>query len=131
VRPTMKKLLAISAAVSLGLAACGQDEVVQPAVTGEPAPVGEETTTTTEPAEATDAEATTDDPAATLRADLTSLLQEHVYLSGLAVASVLDAGEDDPATQAALDAVEEGTVALGEALATVPGLEDTEPFLQL
>ena len=130
-RPTMKKLLALSAAASLGLAACGgDDEVVNPAVSGNPAPV-EETTTTTEAPEATQADAAVDDPASTLRATLTSLLQEHVYLAGVALETALDAGADDPATQAALDVLDENSVALADTVATVPGVDSPDDFLQL
>jgi hypothetical protein len=135
VRPTRKKLLALSAAVSLGLAACGGGGDIQPAVTGEPAPLDQEPAETTELDETeteTEAEtASADDPAAVLRATLTATLQEHVYLTGLALASVVEDGEDDPTTQAALAAVEDNTAALGEALATVPGLDDTDALLQV
>lgn len=133
-RPTTKKLLALSAAVSLGLAACGDDEVAQPAVSGEPAPVEEQTTTTAE-AEAAVAdegeEASADDPAATLRAQLTGLLQEHVYLAGMAIEATLTDGEDDPAAQAAVQALDDNSVAISEVVGEIPGVDDTEDFLDL
>lgn len=134
-RPTTKKLLALSAAVSLGLAACGDDEVAQPAVSGQAAPVEEQTTTTAE-AEAADddgddAEASTDDPASTLRAQLTGLLQEHVYLAGMAIDAVLDGGEDDPAAQAAVQALDDNSVAISEVIGEIPGVDDTGDFLDL
>jgi len=132
VRPTTKKLLALSAAVSLGLAACGTDEAGTPAVSGEARPLAEETTTTTtEAPEATPVSASADDPASTLRATLTSLLQEHVYLAGGALETALDAGADDPATEGALAALDENTTALGDVIANVPGVDDPAAFVQL
>jgi hypothetical protein len=134
VRPTTKKLLALSAAVSLGLAACGDDEVAQPAVSGEAAPVEEQTTTTAEAEAAADddgEEASADDPAATLRAQLTALLQEHVYLAGMSIEAVLTDGEDDPAAQAAVQALDDNSVAISEAVGEIPGVDDTEDFLDL
>jgi len=130
VRPTSKKLLALSAALTLGLAACGGDDV-QPAVSGEAAAVEETTTTTTEAPSATASDASSDDPAATLRATMTSLLQEHAYLAGFALETAIDAGPDDPATEAALDALDENTVALGDAVATIPGVDDPGDFVEL
>lgn len=127
-RPTTKKLLALSAAASLGLAACGEDEVVTPAVSGEPVVVAPTTTMSAPPAAP---DASVDDPASTLRAALTSLLREHVYLAGLGLETALDVGADDPATQAALDALDENTVALGDAVATVPGVESPDDFVEL
>jgi hypothetical protein len=138
VRPTTKKLLALSAAVSLGLAACGDDEVAQPAVSGEAAPVEEQTTTTAEADEADDAaddddgeQASADDPASTLRAQLTAALQEHVYLTGMALGAVVTDGEDDPAAQAAVQALDDNSVAISEVIGEIPGVDDTEEFLEL
>jgi len=131
-RSTTKKLLALSAAASLGLAACGgSDEVATPAVSGEAAAVEETTTTTTEAPSATRSDATVDDPAATLRAELTSLLQEHVYLAGVALETALDEGADAPATQGALDVLDENTVAIGEVVGTIPGVDDPSEFVEL
>lgn len=134
-RRTTKKLLALGAAASLGLAACGDDDVT-PAQSGEAAPVAEETTTTAA-GEAADAggggeaevEPTTDDAASQLRAELTSLFQEHVHLLALFGEAAIDAGgEQDDATDAALAAVEENTAAITEALAAVPSVEDPDAF---
>lgn len=122
-RPTTKKLLALSAVVSLGLAACGTDDVSTPAVSGEARPVGEETTTTTEAPEAQPV-ATIDDPASTLRATLGALFEEHVYLAGMAAQAVVDAGPGAPATEAAVAAVDENTAALGDLFGLVPGMDD-------
>lgn len=129
-RPTTKKLLALSAAVSLGLAACGEDEL-QPAVSGEAVAVEEPTTTTTEATTATADDASADDPASTLRATLTSLLQEHAYLTGIAVEHVVEGGADDPTATGALDALDQNTVAIGDAIGLVPGADDTSDFLDV
>jgi hypothetical protein len=137
VRRTTKKLLALSAAVSLGLAACGDDEVAQPAVSGEAAPVEEQTTTTEEAAEADDTtdeddeQASADDPASTLRAQLTAALQEHVYLTGMALGAVVTDGVDDPAAQAAVQALDDNSVAISEVIGEIPGVDDAEEFLEL
>ncbi|HEX4902536.1 MAG TPA: hypothetical protein VFV42_06980 [Acidimicrobiales bacterium] len=129
-RPTTKKLLALSASLSLGLAACGTDEVATPAVSGEAAAV-EETTTTTEAAPVASEPASADDPASTLRSTLTSLLQEHVYLAGAALETALDLGADDPSTEAALAALDENTLALGGVIGSVPGVDSPDDFVQL
>lgn len=131
-RRTTTKLLALGAAATLGLAACGDDDVT-PAQSGVAAPV----TTTTVAGEAADSgstseqqtEPSTDDAASQLRAELTSLFQEHVHLLGLYGEAAIDAGgEEDDATDAALAAVEENTAAIAEALAAVPTLEDPKAF---
>ena len=116
--------LALVTALGLGLAACGGDDddteaTEQP--TGDDD--GDTTTTVAEASEAPDPNA----PASELRAGLTSLLQEHVYLAGIATGTALAGGElADPA--AALD---ENSVALSEAIASVYGEEAGETFLGL
>jgi hypothetical protein len=135
VRRTTKKLLALGAAATLGLAACGDDEVI-PAQSGEAAPVADETETTEDATEAEavsdEPEATTDDAASQLRAELTTLLQEHVHLVAMAAEATIDAGGgDDPAAEAALDAVEESSDALGDVLAGVPSVDDADAFVDV
>ena len=130
-RPMTKKLLALSLAGSLALAACGDDDA-DVAQSGDAAEV-EDTTTTTEAMDdsGTDAEmASTESGAAELRAGLTSLLQEHVYLAGITVETALDAGGDmeAPAVKAAAAALDENTVALSEAVGSVAGDENGEAF---
>lgn len=137
-RRTTQKLLALGTAATLGLAACGGDDETTPAVSGQ-------AVAATAPAEsaeggaddaATEAElelenATTDDAASTLRAELTSLLQEHVYLAGVAIETALDTGGvDDPAAAAAVDALDQNSAALGDAIASVSSPEDGEAFLE-
>jgi len=136
VRTPTKKLLAVALAASLGLAACGSDD--DPiATSGVPAEVTEETTTTAaEDAggmDEMDGEAAgTDSGAAELRAGLTSLLQEHVYLAGIAIETALDAGGDleAPAVQAAVGALDENSVAIADAIGSVAGDENREAFLE-
>ncbi|MCO8126515.1 copper amine oxidase [Acidimicrobiia bacterium EGI L10123] len=135
-RPTSKKLLAISLAASMALAACGGDDDTDVAQSGDPAPV-EETTTTTESSDEMDMEegetAGTETGAATLRANMTSLLQEHVYLAGIAIETALDAGGDMEAApvQAAVATLDANSVALSEAIGSVAGDENAEAFLGL
>ena len=135
-RTTTTKLLAISLAGAMALAACGGEDDTTVAQSGEAAEV-EETTTTTE---ATDGSsemegdtAGTETGAATLRAGLTSLLQEHVYLAGIAIETALDAGGDleAPAVQAAVKTLDANSVALSEAVGSVAGDENGEAFLGL
>ena len=75
----------------------------------------------------------TDDGASTLRAGLTSLLQEHVYLAGITIETAVDAGGDieAPAVAAAAAALDENSVALSEAVGSVAGPENGEAFLGL
>ena len=70
-------------------------------------------------------------PAAELRAGLTALLQEHVYLAGLAVHAVVASKGDteSPASKAAIAALDDNSVALSKAVgAAYPEAE--EPFLE-
>ena len=142
-RTTTTKLLALGTAAALALAACGgSDEETVPAVSGEPRPVQEEAAAGDEAeqastgggsdeGEADEVEATTDDAASTLRADLTALLQEHVHLTALAVDAIVAEGEDAPAAQAAIEAIDAGTEAIGERIAGVPSVDDPEAFVEL
>jgi hypothetical protein len=66
-------------------------------------------------------------PASELRAGLTALLQEHVYLAGIATGTVLSGGDLD-APAAALDA---NSVALSEAVGSVYGDDAGAAFLDL
>ena len=131
-RTTTTKLLALASAAALGLAACGgggEEEAV--AVSGEVRPVQQEPAAPDgeQASEGTEVESTVDDPASTLRAELTLLLQEHVHLTGLAVDAVVEEGEDGPAGQGAVQALEDNAVALGEVLGGLPGVDDADAFL--
>lgn len=79
-------------------------------------------------AEANDIEGA-DTDAAQLRADLTYLLSEHVYLAGLGINTALVAGPTDPKTEAALATLDENSVALADAVGTVADDEQREAFL--
>jgi hypothetical protein len=80
----------------------------------------------------TGAEATAT-PAAELRAGLTALLQEHVYLAGIAInQAVADGGDlEAPGTASAVGALDANSVALSEAVGSVYGAEGGEQFLAL
>lgn len=136
-RTTTTKLLALGTAAALGLAACGGggEEESTVAVSGEASPAQEQAAAPEpeqEPAaEATQVASTVDDAASTLRADLTRLLQEHVHLTGMAVDAIADEGQDGPGAQGALQALDENAVALGDVIATVPGVDGPETFLEV
>jgi hypothetical protein len=72
-----------------------------------------------------------DGPAATLRTGLSTLLQEHVYLAGIATGTAIQKGPKDPATAAALGALDENSVALSEAIGSVYGDAGAKTFLGL
>src|SRR3546814_17132861 len=63
--------------------------------------------------------------AAELRAGLTSLLQEHVYLAGAAISTAVQAGGDmeAPAVVSAVATPDANSVALSEAISSVSGEE--------
>ena len=75
----------------------------------------------------------TDDGASTLRAGLTSLLQEHLYLAAITLETAVDAGGDleDPAVAAAAATLDENSVALADAVGSVAGPDNREAFLGL
>ncbi|MBW3591503.1 MAG: copper amine oxidase, partial [Actinobacteria bacterium] len=72
-----------------------------------------------------------DGDAAGLRADLTHLLQEHVYLAGIAVDTGVSAGLDSAEFEAAAGALDENSVALSEAITSVYGEDAGQQFLEL
>ncbi|MGA9275601.1 hypothetical protein [Ilumatobacter sp.] len=157
-RYSSRKMLALAAAVSVTVAACGSDSndassdatdpVATEAVQETEAPVDteameeapadteamEEAPADTEAMEEADpASFAVDDGASSLKAGLTSLLQEHVYLAGIAFETAVDAGGDleEPATAAAVAALDENTVALADAVGSVAGQENGDAFLEL
>ena len=72
-----------------------------------------------------------DSDASDLRSGLTALLQEHVYLAGIAIDSAVGAGGDleQPLPKAAVAALDANSVALSKAVgAAYPDAE--EPFLE-
>ncbi|MPV38802.1 copper amine oxidase [Georgenia subflava] len=72
-----------------------------------------------------------DSDAAVLRANLTALLQEHVYLAGIAVATAYAAGPDSAEFEAAAATLDENSVALSEAVGSLAGEEQGAAFLEL
>lgn len=72
-------------------------------------------------------------PAADLRAALTALLQEHVYLAGIAVVMGVQAGGnlEDPTFQAAAAALDQNSQDLAAAIGSVYGQEAADAFLPL
>lgn len=72
-----------------------------------------------------------DSDAATLRAGLTALLQEHVYLTGIGVATAYTAGADSEEFAAAKAALDGNTDDLAEAVGSLAGEEQGTAFHQL
>lgn len=70
-------------------------------------------------------------PAAELRSGLTSLLQEHVYLAGMAVATAYTTGADSAEFTLAADTLDLNSVALSEAIGEISTPEQEEAFLAL
>ena len=73
----------------------------------------------------------TETGAATLRANLTSLLEEHVYLAGIAVSTGVSSGLTSPAFKASAAALDTNSVALSEAIGSVYGQQAAKGFLAL
>ncbi len=69
--------------------------------------------------------------AATLRADLTGLLQEHVYLAGIAVKTAYAAGPDSEAFTAAAATLDTNSQELAGAVGSIAGDEKGAAFLDL
>ncbi|HEX2177350.1 MAG TPA: hypothetical protein VHG70_15710 [Nocardioidaceae bacterium] len=68
--------------------------------------------------------------AADLRAALTYLLTEHVYLAGIAVDTAYVAGPKSQEFKLAAGALDENTVALADAVGSVAGRDNRRTFLQ-
>ncbi len=81
-------------------------------------------------AAALDIEGDASSEAAELRSGLTALLQEHVYLAGIAVATAYETGPDSAEFGLATDAVDANSVALSEAVGSLAGEEKGEEFLE-
>jgi hypothetical protein len=73
------------------------------------------------------------DDASTLRANLTAMLQEHVYLAAFAVftAYTAEGGVESPAFTAAAATLDANSVQLSEAVASLAGEENGTAFLDL
>jgi hypothetical protein len=114
------KALALVTVLGLGLAACGGDDDDSSAST---TPSSERVTQAVADAQAPNASS----KAADLRAVLTNLLEEHVYLAGIATGTALSGGDLTPAA----DTLDENSVALSEAFTSVYGDQAGETFLGL
>jgi len=68
--------------------------------------------------------------AAGLRAALTYLLTEHVYLAGIAVDTAYVVGPDSNEFELAAGALDENTVALADAVGSIAGKDSRRTFLQ-
>ncbi|HUF33719.1 MAG TPA: hypothetical protein VMN58_10990, partial [Acidimicrobiales bacterium] len=125
--PKYLKLGAGLALAALLGAACGTDDGGT-ASTGDPA-----TETTDEDGTTNASDTSVDTGAADLRAGLTALLQEHVYLAGTAIATAVGDGGDleAPATASAVATLDQNSVALSEAISSVYGEAGGEQFLAL
>jgi len=108
---------AVATLMTVSLAACGSsDNSSKPASQSSVAAVSGSASTAT--------------PAAELRAGLTHLLTQHVYLAGIALKTAVDKGGNmkDPSVTAAVSALDENSVALSKAVgAAYPDAE--KPFL--
>jgi len=118
------KLAAPVVLVGVLATACGKDDV-------KPSAAGDATTTT---AAHSMSDATgVDTKASDLRAGLTALLQEHVYLAGAAIATAVGAGGDmdDAAVKSAVSTLDANSVALSDAVGSVYGKDAGDQFLAL
>ncbi len=76
-------------------------------------------------------EGSADGDAAGLRAGLTTLLDEHVYLAGILVVTALATSPDSPEATAAAAALDENSVAFADAVGSIYGPEAGDQFLEL
>lgn len=115
------RVLALSLATALALAACAGEQQQTaarddaPTASATPADTGSETASTS--------------PAADLRAGLNTLLAEHVFFAGAAVNEALQG--NTAGFESAGAALDENSVALSEAVGSVYGPEAGEAFLGL
>ncbi len=121
-------LLALLAAAVLLLAACGDDSG-DSASSDTTAPPADGATTTTVASE----EPPSESPAASLRSDLTALLEEQVYLTGFTVEEAVAAGGDPqaPSAAATADAAADSSAELGEIIGGAYGVEAGLEFTEV
>ncbi len=115
--------LAAIAAAGLSLAACGDDD---------PSPNAEAAPPATTAASGMDhSSGGAADTASDLRAGLTGLLTDHVYLAGIAVSTGVGSGLDSGAFKAAAGTLDKNSVGLSEAIGSVYGDAAGKQFLEL
>jgi hypothetical protein len=110
---------AVATLMTVSVAACGNDDNTP------------SSSSSSSPAGAMTGAAATKTAAADLRAGLTDLLTQHVYLAGIALKNAVDKGGDlkDPVVVAAVTALDDNSVALSKAIgAAYPDAE--KPFLE-
>jgi hypothetical protein len=108
--------VAAVAAMGLTVAACGDDDTSDK-------PAGKSPTA--------GQQANTNTGASTLRAGLTGLLTDHVYLAGIAINTGLGSGLDSGAFKAAAGTLDKNSVALSKAIESVYGAAAGKQFLAL
>jgi hypothetical protein len=116
--------LAPVAALALVVSACGDDDNASAASEPTAASTASDTTMHGDTASAGDATATA---GAELRAGLTNLLEEHVYLAGITTGTALAGRDLTPAAET----LDTNSVALSEAIGSVYGDAAGEQFLSL
>src|SRR4051812_44413732 len=119
-------LLAGLAAMSFA-AGCGNSSTDKTTTTGASTTAQPSTSTTA----STSDKLATESGAATLRAGLTNLLEEHVYLTGIAVSSAVNNGLTSPAFKASAATLDANSVALSQAIGSVYGKDAGQGFLAL
>jgi hypothetical protein len=72
-----------------------------------------------------------DDGPATLRATLTALLEDHVYLAGIAIGTGVGQGLGSPAFKAAAGELDGNSIALSKTIGSVYGAMEAKRFLAL
>jgi hypothetical protein len=123
-RNRLRLFAALAVVATLG-AACGSSDDADPASAASSS-AGTETTMAHGSA-AGSSSAGSDSPASGLRAGLTALLQEHVYLAGITTGTALGGGDMKPPA-AELD---KNSVALADAIGSVYGPAARDQFLAL
>ena len=125
-----KRLIALLATLACAgfVTACGDEESTS---SNNGSSSGSPTTTMEEQATETPAGNPTESGAATLRATLTAVLQEHVYLAGIAISQGVGEGLDSDAFKASAATLDENSKTLSEAIGSVYGDEAGEQFLAL
>lgn len=79
---------------------------------------------------ALDLEGDSSSEAAELRSQMTAMLQEHVYLAGIAVATAYHAGPDSAEFELATETVDANSVALADAVGELAGDDARDQFLE-
>jgi hypothetical protein len=122
----MLKLAAPLVLVGVLATACGKDDA-------KPSAAGDPTTTTMATTDSSMGGGGIETASAGLRAGLTALLQEHVYLAGAAISTAVSAGGDmtNPGVKSAVDTLDANSVALSDAVASVYGDDAGKQFLAL